>query len=67
MLKSIRIAPHSKSVKDIARITGIEPEKVYITIEKLRNKELLKQHSQYPNNYYTNPKLRELIDNQLPH
>jgi glutamine amidotransferase len=68
----IRTAPHSVRVGDLARELGLAVDEVARVIEKLRNKELIRQHSRdnvpssHPRaRYYTNPRLRSLIDKTL--
>ncbi len=71
-LKAIRTAPHSVRLEDLARQLGILLSKTYRVVGKLRNKNLIKQHSRdnvtgdHPMaRYYTNPQLRPLIDKTL--
>ncbi|MEB3757102.1 MAG: class II glutamine amidotransferase [Desulfurococcales archaeon] len=61
-LKAIRIAPHSVRLGDLARRLGLPASEAYRVVEKLRNKNLVKQHSRdtvpgdHPTaRYYTNP------------
>lgn len=72
VLKTIRIAPHSVRLEDLVREYGLTLSKVSQIIKKLRNKGLVKQHSRdnvppdHPRaRYYTNPRLRPLIDKTL--
>jgi len=71
-LKAIRTAPHSVRLGDLARRLGLPASEAYRVVEKLRNKNLVKQHSRdtvpgdHPTaRYYTNPELRPLIDKTL--
>ena len=56
----------------MAREPGLSVSEVYKVVEKLRNKNLIRQHSRdnvpggHPTaRYYTNPELRPLIDKAL--
>ncbi len=71
-LKTIRTAPHSVRLEDLARSLGLALIEVSRIIQKLRNKGLIRQHSRdnvppdHPQaRYYTNPTLRALIDKAL--
>ena len=71
-LKTIRTAPHSVRLGDLARELGLTLGEASQIIEKLRNKGLIRQHSgddvspDHPRaRYYTNPKLRRIIDSAL--
>lgn len=72
ILKTIRTAPHSVRLKDLAGNLGLALSEASRIIEKLRNKGLIRQHSRdnvpsdHPEaRYYTNPRLRALIDRAL--
>jgi len=72
ILKAIRTSPRSVYVEDIARNLGLPEDEVVKAIQKLKNKDLIKQHSRdevgpyHPKaRYFTNPKLRPLIDKTL--
>ena len=61
-LKTIRTAPHSVRLGELARELGLTVSEAYKVVEKLRNKSLIKQHSRdtVPGDhpmarYYTNP------------
>ena len=71
-LKAIRTAPRSVRLRDLARGLRLPVSEAYRVVEKLRNKNLIKQHSRdtvpadHPMaRYYTNPELRPLIDKTL--
>lgn len=73
VLKTIRTAPHSVKLEDVAGELGLELEEVARAVGRLRNKGLVKQHSKDtvpPNHpeacYYTNEDLRALIDEAIP-
>ena len=73
-LKTIRTAPYSVRLRDLARDLRLSVSEAYRVVEKLRNKNIIKQHSRdtvpgdHPTaRYYTNPKLRPLIDKTLTH
>ena len=72
VFRMIRTAPHSVRLGDLARELGLTPGEAARVAEKLRNKGLIRQHSRdtvppdHPMaRYYTNPKLRALIDKTL--
>jgi len=72
VLKTIRITPHSVGLGDLARELGLTLSEAIQITEKLRNKGLIRQHSgddvppDHPRaRYYTNPKLRRIIDSAL--
>ena len=61
-LKTIRAAPHSVRLGELARDLGLQVSEAYRVVEKLTNKNLIKQHSSdiVPGDrptarYYTNP------------
>ena len=72
VLRTIRTAPHSVRLGDLARELGLTLSETSQITEKLRNKGLIRQHSRdnvppdHPRaRYYTNPKLRRIIDSAL--
>ena len=71
-LRYIRSSPHSVALGDLARALGLDPADAYETVDRLKNKGLLRQHSrdtvppEHPRaRYYTNPSLRRLIDEAI--
>ena len=71
-LKTIRTAPLSVRLRELARDLGLAVSEVYRVVERLRNKNLIKRHSRdtVPGDnpiarYCTNPELRPLIDKTL--
>ena len=71
-LKTIRTAPHSVRLEDLAGSLGLALIEVSRIIQKLRNNGLIRQHSRdnvppdHPQaRYCTNPTLRVLIDKAL--
>ncbi len=72
VLKTIRTAPRSVRLGELARDLGLAVSEIYRVVEKLRNKNLIKRHSRdtVPGDnpiarYYTNPELRPLINKTL--
>jgi glutamine amidotransferase len=72
VLRTIRTAPHSVSLEDLARGLGLALSEASQVVKRLRNKGLIRQHLRddvppdHPRaRYYTNPGLRALIDKTL--
>mgnify|MGYP000209182084 CR=1 FL=1 len=72
VLRAIRTSPHAISIEDIAKNLGLTHSEVARAIQKLRNKNIVKQDSKtrveptHPKaRYYTNKELRPLIDKTL--
>ena len=73
ILKTIRTAPHSVRVEDLAKELGLASREANHVIEKLRNKGLIRQHSRddvllldHPSaRYYTNPEFKRILDGAI--
>ena len=72
VLKTIRTAPHSVKIEEIADNLGLPIDEVTMIVQKLKNKGIIKQHSRdvvppdHPiARYFTKPELRPVIDKTL--